>query len=404
MNKSFYYRLAWFLIALGGIVTLFFLINIGQNGWTFCGASEINIEKTGAFGDYIGGFVGTIFSLAGFIFLFLTLREQREAFQKERFENKLFEFIRIHRENVQEIRKREGHKFAANEKNGRSVFKLIYSDIEKCIKYTRLFFKNISENDIYEERYLLEIKNTLKEVGNDIDLISLAKINIPYCIVFYGVDFGGKSALEKLFSGKIKQEFYKPILDYIALMPVLDSKYFTKWEKIRNFTPFEKKMKIVQGCLAKRRAVEMDWSNFDPYERQVVTDNWYKNNYIKYFGGNQYRLGHYFRHLYLTIKYINDENTIDDATKYIYAKTLRAQLSTYEQIIFYFNSLSFLGMAWELTPKYTKSSKSQLNLRIIKDSKLISKYKLIKNIPFDDVLGFKISKFYPAIKLETDET
>lgn len=76
------------------------------------------------------------------------------------------------------------------------------------------------------------------------------------------------------------------------------------------------------------------------------------------------RLGHYFRHLYQMIKYIDQysNNILPSEDKYQYTKTIRAQLSNYEQLLLYYNALSKFGQAW------------------IDDNFLI-KYKLIKNIP-----------------------
>ena len=81
----------------------------------------------------------------------------------------------------------------------------------------------------------------------------------------------------------------------------------------------------------------------------------YDNDFVKYYGGHQHRLGHYFRHLFQAAQYVNNQNRLDKKGKYFYMKTLRAQLSTYEQEVLFINSLSFLGMSWELFPEYKKS-------------------------------------------------
>ncbi len=78
------------------------------------------------------------------------------------------------------------------------------------------------------------------------------------------------------------------------------------------------------------------------------------------FEGHQSRLGHYYRHLFQTVTFVDNKKL--DIDKYSYIKILRAQLSNHEQVLLAINTLSDLGKKW-------------------KEQKLISKYKLIKNIP-----------------------
>ena len=81
------------------------------------------------------------------------------------------------------------------------------------------------------------------------------------------------------------------------------------------------------------------------------------------FEGHQSRLGHYFRHLYQTVCYV-DKQPISDKVKYEYLKTLRAQLSTHEQALLLLNSLTPLGSKWI-------------------SNNFLNKYKLVKNIPLE---------------------
>ena len=73
-----------------------------------------------------------------------------------------------------------------------------------------------------------------------------------------------------------------------------------------------------------------------------------KNRDFKYipFEGHQSRLGHYYRHLYQTVCYVDsqDEKYISNIEKYKYMKILRAQLSTHEEALLFLNSLSL--WAW----------------------------------------------------------
>ena len=78
--------------------------------------------------------------------------------------------------------------------------------------------------------------------------------------------------------------------------------------------------------------------------------------------GHVSRLGHYFRHLFQTVKFVIEQDDEIIPNKYEYIKTLRAQLSTHEQLLLYYNSLSILGKPWN-------------------DANLLTDYRFIKNIP-----------------------
>ncbi len=91
------------------------------------------------------------------------------------------------------------------------------------------------------------------------------------------------------------------------------------------------------------------------------------------FEGHSDFLGHYFRHLYQTVKYVAtlDNSVYEEETKAGYIKLLRAQMSDYEQILLYFNSLTEMGSAW---------NKARGN-RFPNDAGYIVRFRMIKNIP-----------------------
>lgn len=121
--------------------------------------------------------------------------------------------------------------------------------------------------------------------------------------------------------------------------------------------------------------------------------------------GHEIELGHYFRQLYQIVKYINTrkKNVLSYKERYMYIKTLRAQMTAYEQIILFWDSVSILGESWEFREK----NKNKPNQNLF----LITKYNLIKNIPakFSNP-EIKLNHFYPKVKfdwlisLERDES
>lgn len=106
--------------------------------------------------------------------------------------------------------------------------------------------------------------------------------------------------------------------------------------------------------------------------------------------GLQSFLSHYFRHLFQTIEFINKQAYLTFDEKYYYVKTLRGQLSNYELVIFFYNSISPLGRNWEL---------GQSEFR----NKLVTKYQFIKNMPLSLVIDVDVRKFYPEIEFESEE-
>lgn len=103
------------------------------------------------------------------------------------------------------------------------------------------------------------------------------------------------------------------------------------------------------------------------------------------FSGHQIRLSQYFRHLFQSIKFINNQTKITYAEKYEYIKTLRAQLSPQEQVLLFCASKSVLGYEWE--ENHPNDPNKQL----------ITKYNLIKNIPWR---GYDLEKYYPCVEYE----
>jgi hypothetical protein len=104
------------------------------------------------------------------------------------------------------------------------------------------------------------------------------------------------------------------------------------------------------------------------------------------FEGHQSRLGHYYRHLYQAIRYVDEQEFQID--KYQYVKTIRAQLSNHEQALLLLNSLTPLGANWW-------------------SNGYIRKYRLVQNLPrdfFDPDRELDVSALFPPEYFEWEET
>lgn len=73
--------------------------------------TDINLTNSAQVGDFIGGFVGTIFTLVGILLLYETLSLQRQEFSesrkvfiKQQFDNSFFELLQLYKENVKQLK------------------------------------------------------------------------------------------------------------------------------------------------------------------------------------------------------------------------------------------------------------------------------------------------------------
>jgi hypothetical protein len=103
------------------------------------------------------------------------------------------------------------------------------------------------------------------------------------------------------------------------------------------------------------------------------------------FEGHQSRLGHYYRHLYQAVRYVDQQ--IIDIDKYEYVKTIRAQLTTHEQALLLLNSLTPIGNDWWLRD-------------------FMLNYRMVQNLPrhfFDPASELDLSTIFPAKYFEWED-
>lgn len=388
-----------YLVLLTLIVTIVFVIIICRNFSIF---DEIDWAATGQVGDFFGGVIGTLVGAIGFILIYLSFvsqtnsqNEQEKQFLKTQIESRFFELIKLHKENVNDI---IYHPEQRKEIIGRKAIDFIYQQIEQCYDEVDVFFELETIESIYTSQYLEKNRCYHKE-RPDVCLLNLAHIDIAYSIVFFGTSHTDLQALCRLLSKYYNKEFIMLIGRYVRLKPLSES-LMTKWKIIQEENlsvlqikdAFKKQDERIANVTLTLKEVT------DQEDRHIVAfrelENIEKLN--RYYGGHQYKLGHYFRHLFQTVKYIDEKAILNYDEKYDYIKTLRAQLSTIEQYIVFFNSLSFMGRAWEFDNIVDNTSDKH------RDKWLITKYNFLKNIPdlypFGDVL--EINKYYPDVHFE----
>ncbi|MEZ5016631.1 MAG: putative phage abortive infection protein [Flavipsychrobacter sp.] len=378
-----------------GLAILYHVLVKAGNGYHIPRESEIpDLEKTGQFGDFVGGVIGTFFSLAGVFLLYLTLNKQTASFSRERFENNFFELLKLHRDNVAEMSytKHNSQSGVFSQSKNRKVFRVIYREFTECYKELKAYTSTEDLNSLLTDSYKADLNNIKNSINDDLDIIELALIDITYSIIFFGVGQEGAAILKNRFEGKYNSDFTNGVIRYFQCKPKKENvSDFNSWEQLQNYS-YQYLQEIIKGVLT---ADTIDENVEEDYFNSVGSFIYrlflIKNKY-KYYDGHQHRLGHYFRHLFQCYKFINSNNSLLEEEKYYYGKTLRAQLSTYEQVLLFINSVSTLGMKWELLPEDDKN-----------ESRMITFYHLIKNVAGDNIEGIKYADYYPNVNYEADE-
>jgi len=306
----------WFpkaIVLVGVIVMIIFYERIWHHFSIVSDKEKLSMDITGQVGDFIGGVVGTLFSLVGVLLLFITLRDQRESFKKERFEQRLFELIKLNSQNVSEFE-------IAGTVKGRNCFKFMINEL-------RFIYR------------LVEVGASAMNVLNENSKVNSPKeyLKMAYLIMFFGIGYSSERQLHELFNEDEKKIFNEGVK--------------AKLEEVQNL--YEKQAK----------SFEPKYFSYDIPLTGIPDGFTFETKFFP-FDGHTSRLGHYFRQLFQTIMYIDQQPIIiiDHTEKYEYAKNVRATLSNQEQLLLFYNSISTLGSEWI-------------------EYDLIKKYALIKNIP-----------------------
>ncbi|MEJ5049699.1 MULTISPECIES: putative phage abortive infection protein [Chryseobacterium] len=115
---------------------------------------------------------------------------------------------------------------------------------------------------------------------------------------------------------------------------------------------------------------------------------------ISYCSGHSNYLAHIYRHLYLTVKFVadEDEKIISYKEKRKYLRILRAQLSNFEQALLFYNWKAGFGEKWE------QNDKSKVN-------NFFTDYRMIHNLNnemlFDNTILEDVEEFKRSLKKES---
>lgn len=311
--------IAFILTVIGLIIIFISLLIKPFNDWSFVS----NPTLFGQFGDFIGGFIGTIISIAGFLLIYKTFISQREsieiqkkAFLLERNDNLFFNLLSSQQNITDKIKAyfysiHEFTKEITTTVEGRDFFKYSKSELIKIwVSISNEYLGQYDEESIQIAQHEIDdLYDPNSFVSHD-DAIHQEKIiednlQISYVNKYYGIT--------KIMWTKIKEKSLQ--------------------EKIKSMYSF-------------------------------------------YFTKFHYVTGHYFRHLYHILSFIEQtedsltnlaksENEIIEKKKMTkkYIDFLQSQMSSFELMLLFYNSLIF--------PKTLS---------------LIIKYNFLENLAIEDLI------------------
>ena len=255
-------------------------------------------EYSGTLGDLVGGTLNPILGLFGIIVGGLAFYAQYQAnkqiqdqFKIQQFESHFYEMLRLHKENVNEIEI--------------EIIDFIYSGLD-----------GIGGDGNYT-------KKNIKIKGRDVFIYFANELEIAFNIYLYYLE-------------------NNQISDFDFTLPY--KAFFNGINNPNVNIHFFEKLKIEVGFFENRY---MNNHNDDPFFRVNI-----KSKY-KLFQGHENMLGHYYRHLFHTVKFITEQNIafIPYKEKRKYLRLLRAQLSNYEQAMLFYNYLAY-ARDWEEGNKF----------------------------------------------------
>jgi len=291
--------LAFYLLIFGFLIIVIFSLIKPFNDWSF----NSNPSLFGQYGDFIGGFIGTIFSLVAALLLYKTLLAQQESIDKqddanriqkrfldyELFENTFFNLLKTQQELTNGIK---GYFFNVNDK------------------------LNIDTQTIQGRDFFVYAKEELKKITQSIE---------------------GKEYLGK-FDGSSD---YK---DIIAME--IDGLSDSQSDNFCHPDDFDtEKNKIIHK--ERIRYVNLFYDitkSFWESANQSQTQKRIEKIYSIFFQRYHYAIGHYFRHLYHIIKFVKEfkpTDVKDEKFNGKYIDFIQAQMSSFELMLLYYNAVSF---------------------------------------------------------------
>jgi hypothetical protein len=292
--------------------------------------AKFDTETTAQIGDTIGGttapFIALLAGFLTFIAFWAQLRannQVNEQFKIQQFESQYFEMIRLHKENINEMKISGYHYLTSTSSVSGKPDEVTTTEtqIERVVEGRKIFVSMVKE--------LNACFNFCDGYAKGLDIPKKDVQEIAYRLFFFG-------SFTSLLDDYRHQSFIRTCRDGLKK---IREEHKSTFGGIKEFTVDEKKIDL----------------------------------HIKSapFTGHESRLAHYYRHLFSTVKFVvkkEKEGLFDYARSREYLKLLRAQMSNDEQILLYHNYISGMGDDWEK-----------------ENNKFLSKYRMLHNLPINRV-------------------
>jgi hypothetical protein len=197
-NTIFSEKTALISILIGFVIFIISaLIFFTKGSWSFSLNSEISEEKIGQYGDFIGGIIGSLFSLVGVILFYVALKEQRKDFatsqetlkvQLEAFQQQVREF-EAQREELEETRKvfEQQNKTMKNQQFDSNFYSLLNVFIKQREKFSENYFVELAQNlkdKVGIENDFIEICHSLNNEYLNLYLSNRAKLALYFMTLY----------------------------------------------------------------------------------------------------------------------------------------------------------------------------------------------------------------------------
>lgn len=325
--------------------------------WLLTSYSVIDLTETGQIGDTIGGVMGPVIAIVASALTFLAFWVQYQANQEQRkeiasnkteiarqqekylldkFENELMTKMNFYQETVRSLRYCN-HEGKVTFKYFLDELKLTYQVIEHCfIQWLNGGMQNPRPE--FEESFRDFCTYLMKD---ELNLRSFLT-ETAYALFFYGKTYYPIS-------------YTKENQGRVTLM---DELY--------------KRVKNLENSISEGNAF-----NFSLYMIKGNEKTYRYTAPCTIIQGHSDQLGQYYRLLFNIAETIDkcDLKGVGYEQKYQYFKQLRCLMTDEEQALFYYNSISTIGRAWN-THRYSNSD--DINYDTMG---LVGKYSMIKNLP-----------------------
>jgi hypothetical protein len=269
------------ILVLGGLGILLYTYSLSYN-------CKLEGEDRGQFGDFVGGVVGSMWALAGVILFYAALKQQR--IDNKDNNRAIQEQNRSSRQQINALRAQISVMSRSNDLIAKQL------STQNKQQFEATFFSSLR----FHEANVINI-NYQRKISNPFEY-EISKSTVPWA--------------RRDFEPYLGRESFQPLY----------SEYKYKFQSTRDNKNNEKSASGDDKNTS---------NNIQTNLLAVVNES-----YLDFFREHQASLGHYFRTIYQIVKLVDNYGGED--AKY-YTNFLRAQFSTYEHILLFYNCLSDMG-------------------------------------------------------------